>query len=499
MQNTEDFLLRKNKPTKNPASEHSFRNTGQAPSRVWVGLCLAVWEEKAFPPRLPDVHDLSVEWGQTGTGSDPLKIDFCPTWRCSSEPSGCLKSLGVCYTQDIAAVAVLSFPPALWSGSSSGEMEVLSLGRSSGAGSLLHALIIFFQALRVPGLDSARFTVVGPGHPVTAMVGEEIVLPCRLFPSMSAENMEVRWFRSEFTSFVHLYRRGKDEFGQQMPEYHGRTELLKASLTDGNVALKIVNVRRSDEGQYRCSVQDGVFHVEAELELKITDVSSPGAVPWIVVWIVTLVILLVFIGLTLFLLKLRGKYLHLISKLLRELEWRRCLIDADNVTLDEDTAHVLLKLSEDGKCLQWGYDVQSRPDIPERFDVDPCVLGNERFTSGRHSWEVDVGNGHNWAVGVAKESVSRKGGISMTPEGGIWAVQRSGSNCWALTDYVTPLLLSQIPRRVRVCLDCDRGQVVFTNADTENLIYVFPPGSLPQERIRPWLGVWDMCPLRLCH
>uniref|UniRef100_K7GBG7 B30.2/SPRY domain-containing protein n=1 Tax=Pelodiscus sinensis TaxID=13735 RepID=K7GBG7_PELSI len=164
--------------------------------------------------------------------------------------------------------------------------------------------------------------------------------------------------------------------------------------------------------------------------------------------------------------------------------------DSDNVTLDEDTAHVLLKLSEDGKCLQWGYDVQSRPDIPERFDVDPCVLGNERFTSGRHSWEVDVGNGHNWAVGVAKESVSRKGGISMTPEGGIWAVQRSGSNCWALTDYVTPLLLSQIPRRVRVCLDCDRGQVVFTNADTENLIYVFPPGSLPQERIQPWLGVW---------
>uniref|UniRef100_K7GBJ7 Butyrophilin subfamily 1 member A1 n=1 Tax=Pelodiscus sinensis TaxID=13735 RepID=K7GBJ7_PELSI len=431
---------------------------------------------------------------------------------------------------------------------------------------------------------TARFTVVGPGHPVTAVVGEEIVLPCRLFPRMSAENMEVRWFRSEFTSFVHLYRRGKDEFGQQMPEYHGRTELLKASLTDGNVALKIVNVRRSDEGQYRCSVQDGVFHVEAELELKITgkfpapglsakgasdscsarlritsggaspcfavfgdsfknycpqmphspikdesgilflffflmlrtcivknasieynsslllqmkechllfpDVSSPGAVPWIVVWIVTLVILLVFIGLTLFLLK--SKHSHRRSKcpgsteaeffprfqsgkLLRELEWRRCLIDADNVTLDEDTAHVLLKLSEDGKCLQWGYDVQSRPDIPERFDVDPCVLGNERFTSGRHSWEVDVGNGHNWAVGVAKESVSRKGGISMTPEGGIWAVQRSGSNCWALTDYVTPLLLSQIPRRVRVCLDCDRGQVVFTNADTENLIYVFPP------------------------
>uniref|UniRef100_A0A8C0H0M3 Ig-like domain-containing protein n=1 Tax=Chelonoidis abingdonii TaxID=106734 RepID=A0A8C0H0M3_CHEAB len=131
---------------------------------------------------------------------------------------------------------------------------------------------IFFVPL------AAQFTVIGPDQPVTAIVGEDTVLPCHLSPRMSAENMEVRWFRSEFTSFVHLYQHGQDQYGQQMPEYHGRTEFLKAGIMDGNVALKIVNVRQSDEGKYRCFVQDGVFYEEAVLELKV---EASGSAPQI--------------------------------------------------------------------------------------------------------------------------------------------------------------------------------------------------------------------------
>uniref|UniRef100_A0A452H4R0 Ig-like domain-containing protein n=1 Tax=Gopherus agassizii TaxID=38772 RepID=A0A452H4R0_9SAUR len=116
---------------------------------------------------------------------------------------------------------------------------------------------------------TAQFSVTGRDHPVTAIVGEAIVLPCHLSPRMSAVNMEVRWFRSEFLSFVHLYQHGKDQYGNQMPEYRGRTALLKAGITDGNVSLRILNIRPSDEGQYNCFVQDGSFYEEAPLELKI--------------------------------------------------------------------------------------------------------------------------------------------------------------------------------------------------------------------------------------
>uniref|UniRef100_A0A674JB66 Ig-like domain-containing protein n=1 Tax=Terrapene triunguis TaxID=2587831 RepID=A0A674JB66_9SAUR len=115
----------------------------------------------------------------------------------------------------------------------------------------------------------AKFTVIGPDDPVTAILGQETVLPCHLSPSMSAANMEVRWFRSHFESFVHLYRNGKDQYEGQMPEYQGRTELLKAGLTDGNVPLRILNIRRADEGLYLCFVQDNTIYGETVLELRV--------------------------------------------------------------------------------------------------------------------------------------------------------------------------------------------------------------------------------------
>uniref|UniRef100_A0A8C8VFS4 Ig-like domain-containing protein n=1 Tax=Pelusios castaneus TaxID=367368 RepID=A0A8C8VFS4_9SAUR len=126
----------------------------------------------------------------------------------------------------------------------------------------------------------SEFRVFGPDGPVTAAVGEDIVLSCHLSPRMSAEKMEVRWFRDTVTSYVHLYEYGKDQFDQQMPDYHGRTELLKAGISDGDVPLRIVNIRLSDEGQYRCLVQDGTFHEEAVLELKV---AASGSAPHIFV------------------------------------------------------------------------------------------------------------------------------------------------------------------------------------------------------------------------
>ncbi|XP_030399656.1 butyrophilin subfamily 1 member A1-like isoform X2 [Gopherus evgoodei] len=439
-------------------------------------------------------------------------------------------------------------------------MKVLSICHSSRARSPLPDFIIFFITFYVHKLESARFTVIGPDHPVTAIMGEDIILPCHLSPKMSAENMEVRWFRSEFTSFVHLYQHGKDEYGQQMPEYHGRTELLKAGIVDGNVALGIVNIRLSDEGQYRCFVQDGVFHEEAVLELKV---AASGSAPHISVeghqdggirvvcqsagWYPEPKVLwrnlkgqplssstktkseeeygLFEIRNSIIITEnsnknlscairnthlnqekesvtfyISGKHLNIISKLQTELEWRRSLGDAANVTLDPDTAHPKLVLSEDRKSVRWADTWQDLPndDNPERFDIEHCVLGCEGFTSGRHYWEVEVGVGLLWAVGVARESVRRKGGISLNPEEGIWAVDQRQGQYQVLTAPTTPLLLSRAPSRIRVCLDCEQGQVTFIDAGNEAPIFTFPPGSVPGERIRPWLWLGMESQLKLC-
>ncbi|XP_044838453.1 zinc finger protein RFP-like [Mauremys mutica] len=169
-----------------------------------------------------------------------------------------------------------------------------------------------------------------------------------------------------------------------------------------------------------------------------------------------------------------------------------------NVTLDPNTAHPQLVLSEDRKSVRWGNTRQQLPNNPERFDYCFCVLGCEGFTSGRHCWEVEVECGGYWAVGVAKVSVKRKGWISLNPEGGIWAVQRCRDQFQALTSPETPLSLSQVPRRIRVYLDCNWGHMKFINADDEAPIFTFPPGSIPRERIRRWLWVGGSR-LRLCR
>ncbi|CAM4668583.1 unnamed protein product [Caretta caretta] len=104
--------------------------------------------------------------------------------------------------------------------------------------------------------------------------------------------------------------------------------------------------------------------------------------------------------------KRRAEY---VAKLSEEISSFNYLIM--NVTLDPDTAHPDLTVSADRRHVRWGDTRQDLPDNPERCDTVPCVLGCEGFTSGRHYWEVEVemeGRGL-CAVGVARESVGRKG------------------------------------------------------------------------------------------
>uniref|UniRef100_K7FSV9 Ig-like domain-containing protein n=1 Tax=Pelodiscus sinensis TaxID=13735 RepID=K7FSV9_PELSI len=140
---------------------------------------------------------------------------------------------------------------------------------ASPPGSALPGYLTLCLLLWAPRLAPAQFTVMGPKCPIAASLGGEAVLSCHLSPRMSAESMEVRWFRSQFSAVVHLYRDGQDQFGEQMPEYRGRTELLKHNIADGKVSLRIRDIRPSDEGQYTCLFQSGDFYEEALLEVQV--------------------------------------------------------------------------------------------------------------------------------------------------------------------------------------------------------------------------------------
>nr|XP_034962870.1 zinc finger protein RFP-like [Zootoca vivipara]XP_034962871.1 zinc finger protein RFP-like [Zootoca vivipara] len=160
-----------------------------------------------------------------------------------------------------------------------------------------------------------------------------------------------------------------------------------------------------------------------------------------------------------------------------------------NITLDTDTANPQIIISEDRKSARWDVTRTDVPHNPKRFKSSCCVLGCEGFTSGRHYWEVNVEDGGIWAVGVARASVRRKIELKLTPEEGIWALQGDFGQYQALTTPVTPLSPICTPRRIRVFLDYERGQVEFLNADTKDSVFIFPSASFSGERVFPFFKV----------
>ncbi|XP_067321607.1 zinc finger protein RFP-like [Anolis sagrei] len=163
-----------------------------------------------------------------------------------------------------------------------------------------------------------------------------------------------------------------------------------------------------------------------------------------------------------------------------------------HVTLDPDTAHPQLILSEDRRHVTRGEKQQDLPDNPERFDVYLFVLGQEGFTGGRHFWEVIVKNGEEWLVGVARKSVQRRGAIPCSHDTGIWRVGKSGGIGMPLS-----LTLREEPKRVRVTLNYEGGRVAFYDADSAALILEYPPASFSGETLLPFFYVNEKTQLEL--
>uniref|UniRef100_G3T6X3 Tripartite motif-containing protein 26 n=1 Tax=Loxodonta africana TaxID=9785 RepID=G3T6X3_LOXAF len=213
------------------------------------------------------------------------------------------------------------------------------------------------------------------------------------------------------------------------------------------------------------------------------------------------------------------------GKLLRDLEYKTV-----SVTLDPQSASGYLLLSEDWKCVTYSNLYRSNYLYPQQFDCEPGVLGSKGFTWGKVYWEVEVeregwseeeeegaeeeegeeeeeeeeagyGDGYDeWEttdedeeslgdeeeeeeeeeevlescmVGVARDSMKRKGDLSLRPEDGVWALRLSSAGIWANTDPEAELFPALRPRRVGIALDYEGGTVTFTNAESQELIYTF--------------------------
>ncbi|NXK46788.1 TRI39 ligase, partial [Chauna torquata] len=147
-----------------------------------------------------------------------------------------------------------------------------------------------------------------------------------------------------------------------------------------------------------------------------------------------------------------------------------------DVTLDPETAHLELILSEDHRSVRRGGRklLLSFFDNPKRFSSAPVVLGVQVFLSGRHYWEVQVGDKPEWGLGLCKEAASRKGNILFSPRNGYWVLRlQNGGNYEALTCPVSHLTPSIRPRCIGIFLDYEAGEISFYNVTDRSHLYTF--------------------------
>ncbi|XP_029993426.1 E3 ubiquitin-protein ligase TRIM21-like [Sphaeramia orbicularis] len=159
-----------------------------------------------------------------------------------------------------------------------------------------------------------------------------------------------------------------------------------------------------------------------------------------------------------------------------------------DVTLDPDTAFPYLILSDDGKQVHDGGVEKNLPDKPQRFTIYCNVFGKQSFSSGRFYFEVQVKGKTAWTLGVARESIDRKGKNTLSPQNGYWTIWLINGNeykTWA--DSPVCLSVKSGLQKVGVFVDYEEGLVSFYDVDSSVLIYSFT-GCCFSDKLLPFFS-----------
>ncbi|KAK0132764.1 NACHT, LRR and PYD domains-containing protein 12 [Merluccius polli] len=178
----------------------------------------------------------------------------------------------------------------------------------------------------------------------------------------------------------------------------------------------------------------------------------------------------------------------------------KCLFNACGLTLDPNTAHRRLSLSEDHREVMVVGEDQSHPDHPERFDYQVQVLCREGLTD-RCYWEVERRG--RVTIGVTYRGITRKGRGDDSKLGynnkswslycyddGVYTVWYNGSNTLIS-------LLPSVSTRVGVYVDRPAGSLSFYrvspgvggSSHTLTHIHTFWT-TFTQEDLLPGFGFW---------
>uniref|UniRef100_A0A9J8CC70 Butyrophilin subfamily 1 member A1-like n=2 Tax=Cyprinus carpio carpio TaxID=630221 RepID=A0A9J8CC70_CYPCA len=240
-------------------------------------------------------------------------------------------------------------------------------------------------------------------------------------------------------------------------------------------------VSRSDAHLVSCSISLRTGELqESRIDVQAI-ISSDSSGPWKALFFTFLICaLLGLVGLILYKyrVKLTGKKPagpnceegtmdKLGNKVVEDVNIEELRQHAVEITIDRERLHQDLKVSKDCKIVRDSADYNH---TGEEFPVQLCAFGAQRFTSGRHYWEVELVRSPNppknyWIIGVVKEgSVASRDRSALTPSSGFWFLCSDGPRGFHInTTQPVKLSLTPRPERLGVLLDYKNGQLSFYN------------------------------------
>ncbi|XP_022626191.1 zinc-binding protein A33-like [Seriola dumerili] len=147
--------------------------------------------------------------------------------------------------------------------------------------------------------------------------------------------------------------------------------------------------------------------------------------------------------------------------------WKKMksIIQYTPVTLDPNTSGPQLILSENLTHLSESKMAQLLPNNPER-EGPFAVLGYGSFSSGKHSWNVEVDG--FWAAGVATRTKHQTSARIF----GIYAYGPGDILFELVTDaHITSVSRHLLPKKIRVQLDYDQGLLSFFDIDRNTPVH----------------------------
>ncbi|XP_049653673.1 butyrophilin subfamily 2 member A1-like [Accipiter gentilis] len=297
---------------------------------------------------------------------------------------------------------------------------------------------------------------------------------------------------------------------------HVRKELSTTKMTMMPAGLYSVvtsmNLKPGSDMEVSCRIVNNVLNTTSESRVLISDIFFPSISKWLIIFLVILCLSMVLIS-TVFS-KLRSNHKKTVRsvKVKMEMEEEKKRLKSMlaksklkkrfgqlKAELDfwEARSHAV-PITVDPDCRVLELQVLGTPDVesnasepagPNAPSTVPVLLGKEGFVAGKHYWEVEVGQQHDWVLGVLREK-GREEEEGTLPGEDFWALHRSQREIFS-SEGDHRMAKQQMGNSViGVLLDLEEGQVNFYDAEQMGVMVRMPLrlGKEPAEMFYPFLS-----------